>query len=147
MTGTRGWTILALVVFAMAFVIPRSAGITDDNGKVRRVVPVTNVVQTGAQPIKGDVVKVEVIDAVDLTPSKSPSQFKVAVRVRSARAARVRCSLKLMFDGDAMGQPSSIDLLSGQSDLLVFSCYCGEGKGADQLAKLTAEASNIRLGE
>lgn len=89
--------------------------------------------------------KVEVLDAVDLKGSSS--QLKVAVRIRNARGMRVRCALKMEFDGKQMGQPWHVDLPDGQSDLVVFGCYCGEGKGADQLSKLKAEALDIRLGD
>jgi hypothetical protein len=114
-----------------------------DEDKIRRVVPVFNAVPKGASPIKGDVVRVEVIDAVDL--KNSSWELKVAVRVRSTRKDRVRGSLKLEFDGKQMDQPRKIDLPDGQSDLLIFGIYAGEGKGSGQLSKLSAELRDIRI--
>jgi hypothetical protein len=152
MQNIRMWFIVATVaIIACAGLAHLPIGVSaaavygDTPQKGRRIVPVTNVVPTGAQPINGDVVKVEVLDAVDLKGANW--QLKVAIRIRSARGMRVRCALKLEFDGTAMGQPWQVDLPSGQSDLTVFSCYCGDQKAADHLSKLTAEASNIRLGD
>ena len=82
-----------------------------------------------------------------LTSRGTNWRFKVAVRIRSTHRERVQCSLRLLFDGESMGQPWPIDLRPGQSDLVVFGCYCGQGKGASQLTKLTAEATDIRIGD
>src|SRR5688500_5991842 len=65
---------------------------------IRRAVPVKNDVPNGAQPIHGNLFKVEVIDAVDITGGSS-TIFRVAVRIRNTRKERIRCSLALFFDG------------------------------------------------
>jgi hypothetical protein len=115
----------------------------------RRVVLVTNIVQKGAQPIHGAVIKVEVIDAVDIKGTHW--QLKVAVRIRNARGGagdRVRCDLAMSFDGKPMDYSSCpIDIPATQSDLAIFRITAGDGKAASQLSKLTAEARNIRIGD
>jgi hypothetical protein len=120
---------------------------TSQSGKesTKRVVPVKNVVPNGAQPIHGNVLKVEVIDAVDITGGSS-TIFRVAVRIRNTRKDRIRCSLAMFFDGDKLGQGQNIDLPEGQVDLWIFGTYGGDGRRSQQLAKLTAEARDIRIG-
>jgi hypothetical protein len=111
----------------------------------RRAVEVTNVVPAGASPIHGAVVKVEVIEAVDIRSGNS-WRTKIAVRIRNARGDRVRCSLRLYYDGKPFDAPGTVDLLQGGVDLDIYAEYGGDGKRAGQLSKLTAEASGIRIG-
>jgi hypothetical protein len=111
----------------------------------KRVVPVKNIVPNGAQPIHGNLLKVEVIDAVDITGG-SNWRLKVAVRIRNTRKERVRCSLTMLFDGKSMGQPWPLDIPEGQADLTIFAGYGGDGRRSQQLSKLTAQASNIQIG-
>lgn len=139
------WAIPVLVLLSV--VLHWTSSASGSMQKARRVVPVTNVVPKGAAPFNGDIVKVEVIEAVDIVPAKGPKKLKVAVQIRNSRGDRVRCSLKMMFDGKMMGQADSVDLPKDQSDLTIFSCYCGDGKRADHLDKLTAEASDIKIGD
>jgi hypothetical protein len=115
------------------------------NVPTRRSVPVTNLVPKGAQPINGTVLKVEVIEAVDI--NRTSWQLKIALRLNSPRDERVRCSLTTMFDGKPMAGAFEVDIPKDQTDITVVSGHIGDGKGASQLSKLTAEASNIRIGE
>ncbi len=55
--------------------------------------------------------------------------------------------LTMKFDGKQMDQPYSVDIPDGQCDLMLFKAYTKDGKGAERLTKLTAEASGIRIGE
>jgi hypothetical protein len=110
------------------------------------LVPVTNVVPKGAQPIHGQVIRIEVIDAVDLQTDTGNWRLKVAVRIRNMRDDRVKCSIRMLFDGEVMEQGWTVEIRKDQTDLALFVAYVGDGKGASQLAKLTAEARDIRIG-
>lgn len=112
----------------------------------KRAIPVKNHVPTGAAEFKGAVIKLEVIDAVDVRRSGGGWRTTIAVRFKNPRSDRVRCSLRVYFDGESFATIENIDLPDGETDLTVIGAYGGEGKRAGQLSKLTATASNIRIG-
>lgn len=112
----------------------------------KRAIPVKNTVPAGAAEFKGAVIKLEVIEALDVRRSDGTWRTGVAVRFKNVRGDRLRCTLKIYFDDKAFDTIQNIDLPAGETDLTAISAYGGEGKRAGQLSKFTATASDIRIG-
>lgn len=114
----------------------------------RRLIPVTNVVPTGAAEFKGTIIRLEVIEAIDARRgSDGRWRTRIALRVKNPRNERVRCTIAVYFDGELFDTLNSVDLPAGETDLALIQKDGGDGKRASQLAKLTAEARSIRVGE